>query len=340
MWDFLSLNGMTVAQLRVIARGMGIPGADDMAKAQLVYGIMDAQEGGTASEDQQPAAPEAAAEEEGNTVATCDWDTLVYAMESEPDFKAMTDLFVARTASILFRFLRKCGSPNWDEFEEEQDGDAVVVTIPGPAVDNFGGFKHPIQFSCTRDRGEMGAIVIQDLLNHDDSYSHKWNRDSFLMEGKWGSFQQCCNWLGGYRHYPEERYMDQGGVKVLNTLGFFGWSVDGTREDALEGMRNTRYVALEWNNLVGGTPEVHGRCLPDLDDRVHLWERAIGETVHLFMQEDSKEWEVPMIMLDLWEREVHLLNHEGTMIHQSQFNWDDPPFFDWHTTLARLWHGE
>ena len=79
MWDFLSLNGMTVAQLRVIARGMGIPGADDMAKAQLVYGIMDAQEGGTASEDQQPAAPEAAAEEEGNTVATCDWDTLVYA---------------------------------------------------------------------------------------------------------------------------------------------------------------------------------------------------------------------------------------------------------------------
>ena len=58
------------------------------------------------------------------------------------------------------------------------------------------------------------------------------------------------------------------------------------------------------------------------------------------MQEDSKEWEVPMIMLDQWEREVYLLNHEGTMIHHSQFNWDDPPFFDWHTTLARLWYGE
>ena len=107
MWDFLSLNGMTVAQLRVIARGMGIPEADDMAKAQLVYGIMDAQEGGAASTESEP--PQEEKVQNG-------WEAFLLELEEESDFRAMVDLFVGRVASVLFSFLRKC-EPSWDTFE-------------------------------------------------------------------------------------------------------------------------------------------------------------------------------------------------------------------------------
>ena len=119
------------------------------------------------------------------------------------------------------------------------------------------------------------------------------------------------------------------------------WGVDSSREDLVRGIKCTRYVALEWNNLVNVSPEIYGRCLPDCANPSHLWEWAIDEIKDNLIGQDQDDWAVPMIMLDLQGLEVYILNHHGTLLKLSEYNWNEgKPFFDWHTTLARLFHGE
>lgn len=328
MWDLLALNAMSVKQLRVIGHGYDIPGVENMSKAMLVYSIIDAQNEMSPSQNEQPESSKPT----GVNITTCSWSQFAQVLDVEESREKILSLFARRTASLLFSFLRKCGTPNFDEFEEELIDGATHLVIPSQ-------YRNPIRCKLQKDqtKEQCGELFILDMLLHDEEFSHEYTRH---WQEPWGSFKWCCNWLGGMCSFPEPRYKEIGGGYQLN-YGMDGWGVDSGREDLVRGIKCTRYVAFEWNNLVGGSPEIHGTCLPECSNLSHLWEWAIRSVKDNLIDQDDDDWAVPMIMLDLQGLEVYILNHHGTMLKMSEFNKKTGrPFFDWHTTLARLFHGE
>lgn len=295
MWDFLTLNGMTVAQLRVIARGLGIPRSDDMIKAELVYGIMDVQ-AGSADETVSLQGKE----------ARNGWEAFLTELEKESDFRAMVDLFVGRVATLLFSFLRKC-EPSWDTFEVIQEDGHSVILVEDSSNNQFS------RVITTRSKEDMGLELVKDFICHDSDYAKTWSRPR--MDGKWGWWlSQDTSWIGDD--------------------GF--WALTEGREKVFKGMQKTRYVGLEWNNLVNIVPELYGKCIPNIDDKVALWERAIGSTAEDLGCDESDPWAVPIIILDLKENRLFFLNHLGEIIRAE----DDPdfeyPFFDWRSAISKM----
>lgn len=298
MWDILGLNGMTVAQLLVIARGMGISEADDMAKAQLVYGILDAQEGGaTATTESEVLQKEEV--QDG-------WEAFLSELEEESDFRARVDLFVGRVATVLFSFLRKC-EPSWDTFEViEEDGRSVIL-VQDCSTNDFS------RVTTARSKEEMGLHLVKDFLCHDSCYAEKWPRPH--MDGKWGWWlSRDSSWMGDF--------------------GF--WALTEGRDKVLEDIRKTRYVGLEWNNFVNNVPELYGRCIPEVDGNVELWEYAIDTTAEDQGCDESDPWAVPIIMLDLHENRFFFLNHLGEIIRAEEDPDFEYPYFDWRSAISKM----